>query len=502
MPYVLGVDVGTSRTRAAVSRRTRAGWSDPVLFGLGAHAPGVPTVLYLAPDRSAVVGEDAERHAPGEPGRVARGFSRRIGDDVPLVLGGATCTPEELTAVLLRWVTDLVAGVEGGPAAQVVVTHPSGWGAHRRMLLHRELVRQGLPETTLVPEPIAVAEGHSRHDPGRFAPGDALAVLNVGAGVPEAAVVRRADSGRFELLANAEAAEELGGTHYDDALVEFVRGELGAAVTDLDPADPNTLSAMARLRGLCTEAKEMLSSEVEVSLPVRLPGTSADLRITRADLERMIRPAVAATVDLLPRTVAAAGAERLVGSVLVGGSAVVPLLGESVRAAARARLVAEPDPGAAVAIGAAVAARQIAAGPDAVAVPLASAEETTVFPRVDDPLPAGHPAALAALDLSGDGAVIEDDDAPPPRPPHDLTPLDLPDRSLLGRLLPGVKPVVVTVATIVLFAVGVALTFVFQQGSGGSQPASPFHAGGSQPTVNQTVPPPPAQLDTAAVPGH
>jgi len=96
MPYVLGIDVGSGRTRAAISRRSATGWSDPILVGLGERQPGVPTVVYLAADRSVVVGDEAERQAATDPTRIARGFTARIGDDVPLVLGGTLCTAQEL----------------------------------------------------------------------------------------------------------------------------------------------------------------------------------------------------------------------------------------------------------------------------------------------------------------------------------------------------------------------------------------------------------------------
>ena len=131
MPYVLGIDVGSGRTRAAISRRTPTGWSEPVVVGLGARHPGVPTAVCLGANRSVVVGDEAERQAMTDPGRIARGFGRRIGDDVPVLLDGLPCSAQELTAVLIRWVADRVAEHEGGPAERVIVAHPASWGPYR-----------------------------------------------------------------------------------------------------------------------------------------------------------------------------------------------------------------------------------------------------------------------------------------------------------------------------------------------------------------------------------
>ncbi|HEX3647834.1 MAG TPA: Hsp70 family protein [Pseudonocardiaceae bacterium] len=480
MPYVLGIDVGTSRTRAAVCRNDTAGWSDPVPIPLGARNPGVPTVVYLAADRSALVGDQAERQAAGDPVRVARGFPGRIGDHVPLVLGGVQCSPQELTAVLVRWVVDRVAEHEGGPADAVVVTHPAAWGGHRKTLLHHELVRQELPDTTLLAEPIAVAEGcPARH----VGDGDALAVYGLGAGTATSAVVRRTPAGRFDLLTDATGADAVGGGHFDDAIVECVRAQLGrGALDDIDPADPQAWLAMARLRGMCTGAKEMLSAEAEVIVPVRLPDAPADVRVSRTDFEDAIRPAVTAGADLLPRTVRAAGVEPtdLAAVVLTGGSVRVPLVAELVSAATPATALRAAEPELTVALGAAVAARRIVTGPEPViATRSETAEPTEVIAR----------SAIARY--AGDHALdlVEVDDEfgvqPPARPPVEILPIELPAPPLVTRVLSNVRPATLTVSTIALAAVGVVLTFVLQSGG---HPTNPLqHLGPAQPAANRTT---------------
>jgi molecular chaperone DnaK len=483
MPYVLGIDVGTSRTRAAVCRDTPAGWTDPVPVPLGTRHPGVPTVIYLAADRSALVGDEAERHASADPIRIARGFPSRIGDDVPLVLGGTPCTAQELTAVLVRWVADRAAEYEGGPATAVVITHPACWGGYRKALLHHELTRQGLTDVTLLAEPIALAEGYLG-DP--LDAGDTLATYGLGAGAAEAAVVRRTGAGTFELVADAEGAEAVGGGHFDDAIVECVRGQLGRVLDDLDPADPQAWLAMARLRGMCTGAKEVLSTEVEVIVPVRLPDAPADVRVTRADFERVIRPAVAAGADLVPRTLRAAGvaATDLTAVVLAGGSVRVPLVTELVRSRIAARVVVAPEPDAAVAAGAATAARRLLTGPDRVAVPVVrdGLEFTEVIQRSAIALYAGEQA------LDPDDVAAEFGADPPARPPVDVLPIELPEPPLVQRLLAGVRPATLTVSTIAVAAVGIVLTFVLESGSGHSSPTSPLHIGPAQQTTNQSAP--------------
>jgi molecular chaperone DnaK (HSP70) len=479
MPYVLGVDVGTSRARAAVCRDTGSGWTDPVPVPLGSRQPAAASVVYLGADRSALVGDDAERQVGNDPIRVARGAIGRIGDDVPLVLGGIPCTPQELTAVLIRWVVDRAAEREGEGAAAIVVTHPSEWGGHRKSLLHHELVRQGVGEVTLLAEPIAVAEGYT----GITEPGDVLATYGLGAGTADAAVVRKTPAGTFELVADARGTEAIGGGHFDDALMQCVRDQVGRVLDEIDPADPQAWLAMARLRAICTGAKERLSAQPEVVVPVRLPDAPAEIRVTRAEFERVIRPAVAAGADLVPRTVRAAGVSgKDVGAVvLTGGSVRVPLVAELVKAAAPAMVVVAAEPDFSVAVGAAVAARRLLTGPDVIPVPMAAAEHTAVIDRSAIALYAGE-RVLDVAEVDAEFGI-----EPPARPPVDVPPIELPEPPLPQRLLTRFSPATVTVSTIVVAAIGIVLTFMFESGSGQSNSTNPLqHLG---PAATQTAPP-------------
>src|SRR5689334_11480017 len=144
MSYLLGIDVGTTRTAAAICRPGgRAGESE--IVNLGDRSSAVPSVLYIGDDGQLVVGDAAERRALSEPDHVAREFKRRIGDPTPLVVGGRPWSPEDLSARLVRWVVERVAQREGGPAARVAVTHPASWGAHKKDRLGSALAAQGLP---------------------------------------------------------------------------------------------------------------------------------------------------------------------------------------------------------------------------------------------------------------------------------------------------------------------------------------------------------------------
>src|SRR5688572_26505814 len=95
--YVLGVDLGTTFTAAAIGSG-----GDADVFDLGDRNAAIPSVVLLRSDEEVLVGDAAERRGLSESSRVAREFKRRLGDPIPLLLGGTPYGAEALMAHLLR----------------------------------------------------------------------------------------------------------------------------------------------------------------------------------------------------------------------------------------------------------------------------------------------------------------------------------------------------------------------------------------------------------------
>lgn len=413
MPYALGIDLGTARTTAAVSRNQHDSWTEPEIVPLDAEAdrPGVASVLHLTGEDTVEVGEAASRNGALNPDRVARDFLDRIGDEVPLALGGGHYPAETLAAALVGWVVDRVEAMEGTPASQLVVTHPVGWGAHRRAVLLAALREINLPELTMLPRAVAAAEAYAASD--RLEVGDEVAVYSLGASRFEAAVLRRGSFG-FELRSHADSTDVLGGDLFDDLLAEYATADLG------DLPDPGALAA---LRAACVTAKERLSTAVAVTIPAPQPAKKATVLVNRTDFDGMIRPVIEHTVRILQRAIDASdgSADAVRAVVLVGGCASVPLITELVSAAVRVRVVTADEPTTAIARGAALAAGRVAK-------PTVQAAAVPVTPTVS---PAGgltqHTDLMRFDDI---GPEVADIGPPPPRPPVEIAPLDPPARGL------------------------------------------------------------------------
>ena len=297
-------------TSARPSRRPPSadGSTEPTVIGLGNRALQIPSVLFLKPDGEFLVGEAAERRGLTEPDRLAREFKRRIGDHVPIMVAGAPFSPQALTAHLLRWVVDRATERMGEGPAEVILTHPANWGPFRLELLDQVAVMAGLGSASRCTEPEAAAAQYAAQN--RVAPGDRVAVYDLGGGTFDACVLEKTDTG-FQALGTPEGVEHLGGVDFDEAVLRHVLGALGAGAAALDPDDPAVTVGLARLRRDCVEAKEALSTDVDTLVPVALPGLSTTVRITRAEFELMIRPALTETVAAMRRALQSAHVEPI-----------------------------------------------------------------------------------------------------------------------------------------------------------------------------------------------
>ncbi|MFN0028955.1 MAG: Hsp70 family protein [Acidimicrobiales bacterium] len=356
MSYRLGVDLGTAYSSAAVAVDGRAR-----IVPLGNRSAVLPSVVLLRPDGAVLVGEAADRRGMAEPDRVAREFKRRFGDPTPFDLGGTKLLAEQLMGQLLVAIYRATVEREGTAPDRLALTHPAMWGSQKRQVLLRAVQEAAaehglaLPPIMLVSEPEAAAIYYAESE--HIALGEVVAVYDLGGGTFDAALLRRSTAG-FEPMGPPEGIDRLGGVDFDAAVYSHVNRFLDGAIDRLDLRDPAVAAGVARLRADCVEAKEALSADTDVTIAVLLPGLRTELRLTRPELESMIRPALQDTLGALQRAMRSAHVVpadvRVV--LLVGGSSRIPLVAQLVGAAVGRPVAVDVHPKHAVALGAALAA--------------------------------------------------------------------------------------------------------------------------------------------------
>jgi molecular chaperone DnaK len=387
MSYQVGVDLGSTFSAAAVCRT--GGNPAPEIIPLAGRTAFVPSVLFTNGDGSVLIGEEGENQALVDPQRIVRQFTRRVGDGVPVLVGGGPMPAEVLAARFVARLLDLVANRLGGPASRIAITHPAAWGTHRVAALRDALVGEGIDGVRLLQEPQAVVLAHANRAP--VDPGAAVAVYDLGGATFTAAVVRRLGADQFAVAGSQEDVE-VGGLDLDEVVFAHVVASLDTQWDALDPTDRSVREAVARLRRRCTAAKEALSVETEVHIPVSLPGVNTQVRLTRAEFEEAIRPGIEETAGALLRALRSAEVtpDQLADVLLVGGSARIPLITQTVSEQLGRAVTIPNDPKGIVAIGAALAARGPAAGPTRMlAVPAARVAPEAYHPvGAAAPLPA------------------------------------------------------------------------------------------------------------------
>ncbi|TCK26110.1 Hsp70 family protein [Pseudonocardia endophytica] len=358
MGYGLGVDLGTTFTAAAVERDGRV-----EMATLGDRTAAVPSVVLLRGDGTVLTGDAADRRAASEPDRVAREVKRRLGDPMPVLLGGAPQPVQELMAMQLRDVVRVVSEREGGAPDEVTLTHPANWGPYKKELFGQIPRRAGIDRVRMLTEPEAAAAHYASTE--RVPEGAVVAVYDLGGGTFDATVLRTSGEG-FEILGTPEGIEGLGGIDFDEAVYAHVDRVLDGALSGLDPADIRATAAAIRLRHECVLAKEALSADTEATIPVLLPAVQTEVRLTRGEFETMIQPSVAATVEAMRRALRSAGVtpDELHTVLLVGGSSRIPAVARMVSAELGRPTSVDAHPKHAIALGAAQLSRRT--GPEAV----------------------------------------------------------------------------------------------------------------------------------------
>lgn len=395
--YALGIDLGTTYTAAAT---WRDGYAE--IASLGGKAAVIPSVVLRREDETFLTGDPANRRGLTEPHRLSREFKRRLGDTTPILLAGAPYSAEALTARLLRAVIEDVAEREGEKPGWICISHPANWGPYKKDLLGQAVRLAGVDvPVTQTTEPEAAAVFYSQQQ--RIDAGAVVAVYDLGGGTFDAAVLRKTTTG-FEILGQPEGIERLGGIDFDAAVFAHVGRALGGALSELDEDDPAVVAAVARLRDECVAAKEALSSDTDTAIPVLLPALTTEVRLTREELEEMVRPPLHDTIAALGRALDSAGVEpeELHSVLLVGGASRMPIVAQLVGAELGRPVAVDAHPKHAVALGAAwlasgvTAAAAAAADAAAPAEPPAPAPVSTAVPVSPAPVSPGTPSPATA----------------------------------------------------------------------------------------------------------
>jgi MFS family permease len=321
----LSIDYGTATTVAVLA--LPGGGSVPVLVE---GMPAVPSGVYVDPEGGHLVaGGRGQSLAMSRPDCHVLDPKQHLTAG-KIHIAGHHIDVLDMVAATLRLVADEAARIAAGPAAEVAVTVPAGWGPRRRGLLRQAVTRAGLIEPHLIADPIAAAAELHHTGPSSAA---CLLVCDAGAATMQISVVQREPDG-WQILAT-HSVPNAGGHHIDDLIVAHTLDTLAGTDPDMarrlrEPAGPDDARDQYALREAARQAKHALWQAP--STLIALPAPHPSMAIDHGQLATLLTPLLAQLGSTIDNVMDAPGvvANQITAVVLTGGDARLPGLAEAV----------------------------------------------------------------------------------------------------------------------------------------------------------------------------
>ncbi|WP_454294247.1 Hsp70 family protein [Salana multivorans] len=360
----LGIDLGTTHTVVALADRGNY----PVVPFLdldGDVHEFLPSVVALRPDGSLASGFEAlEAERTGAP--TLRSFKRLLGDpgatgDSETALGDRTITLLDLTTAYLTDLREQVRAQLAGSISpdeplEAVVSVPAHAHTAQRFLTLEAFARAGFAVVAMINEPSAAGlEFTHRQTRALSSRRTQVLVYDLGGGTFDASLVE-AEGERHDVIGSV-GINRLGGDDFDAVLAQTVLG----TVTRAEGEEPRLSRAQWReLVEACRTAKEGLSPQTRrmvVELGDRDVVVAVDaFYAAAAELVEASVEAMEPLVGRLDEQSLSALMAAVAGMYLVGGASGLPLVARVLRERFGRRVHRSPYPGAATAIGLAIAA--------------------------------------------------------------------------------------------------------------------------------------------------
>ncbi|MFT7642369.1 MAG: molecular chaperone DnaK [Pirellulaceae bacterium] len=356
---IIGIDLGT--TFSVIGTLDVDGKPQTILNLEGDLT--TPSAVYFHPDEI-VVGKEAVKVAPFEPGLIARFVKRDVGKTTySKSIKGIRLPPEVIQALILSKLRD-DAKHKVGDFSKCVITVPAFFNEPRRKATMDAGRIAGLEVLDIINEPTAAAIAYGVQQGFLAASGEAASqelvlVYDLGGGTFDVTLME-IEGLRYTALSTAGDVH-LGGIDFDRRLVDHL-AEQFQTEHNLDPREDER--GLQSLIQEAEDAKRSLTSRGEVMVHLAHGGHRSRVKVTREQFDSL-------TSDLLQRTVFTANKVLREGKrtwsdvtriLLVGGSTRMPMVQEAIEKESGITVDRSLSPDEAVAHGAAIYAGFLAEG--------------------------------------------------------------------------------------------------------------------------------------------
>ncbi|MBI3319502.1 MAG: Hsp70 family protein, partial [Candidatus Omnitrophica bacterium] len=287
MAKVIGIDLGTSNSAAAVMEHGRP-TIIPSAEGTSVGGKAFPSYVAFTKDGQLLVGEPARRQAATNTEGTVIAAKRKMGTDHTYRIYGKEYTPQQISAFILQKVKRDAEAFLSDKIEEVVITCPAYFDDNQRTATKDAGEIAGLKVLRIINEPTAACLAYGLDKAGKE---QKVLVFDLGGGTLDVTIMDMAQ-GVFEVKATS-GDTQLGGTDMDNALIDYIATEFKKESGIDVRADK---MAVQRIREAAEKAKIELSNVLETDL--NLPFITADaggpkhltMKLSRAQLEQLVEP--------------------------------------------------------------------------------------------------------------------------------------------------------------------------------------------------------------------
>ncbi|MGF6773462.1 molecular chaperone HscC [Paraburkholderia sp. GAS199] len=348
MPSIIGIDLGTTHSLAAIWRN---GEAELIPNALGETL--TPSCVSLDDDGSILVGRPAHDRLHTHPAQTAANFKRYMGTSRAIPLGTQRMRPEELSSFVLKSLKADAQAFLGEDIRDAVIAVPAYFSDAQRKATRIAGELAGLNVLRLVNEPTAASLAYGVHQ--RNAERKFL-IFDLGGGTFDVSVLDFFE-GVMEVRAST-GDNFLGGEDFTQALVDLFCRHHGLSFDSLAPGDAQRLHQQAE------HAKKRLTQAPAQSATLKLFTNNRDysLELDAPTAERACEPLLQRLRKPVERALrdSKIAVDALEEIILVGGASRMPMARKLVTKMFGRLPAAHLNPDEVVALGAAVQAGLIA----------------------------------------------------------------------------------------------------------------------------------------------
>ncbi len=370
--FGLGIDLGTTRSLAAVVRSGKA----QVLPAKDQTDTLLPSVVYYPSTGSPLVGDKALAHLPNDPKNTIISAKRFMGrsqadikfshpyelsgrkEDMPaFVTAQGEVSPVEVSARILAALNERAQSALPADSIQgAVITVPAYFDEAQRQATKDAAQAAGINVLRLLNEPTAAAVAYGLDKPNENDAESYYLIYDLGGGTFDVSILKLTD-GVFEVLATG-GNSALGGDDIDRLLTNWLIKQLGIDPADVSSHDKSILAQQAKAY------KQALTEDEQVTIDLVINQQSFQGSLRREDLLTIAHPVSRRTLSVCEQVLrdAKLSIEDLDEVILVGGSTRMPVIQKTVAEFFGKEPLCRLNPDEVVALGAAQTAHQLVNG--------------------------------------------------------------------------------------------------------------------------------------------